>query len=448
MSIVTLTQDEAPTRYAVGLSWHDPTESASIGRWKPQRQEKYYVSIETQAREKQYATTSDSRLKGYISAAAVVANSIPMPKYLLILEAGGADFEEKESCYWLVAVENGLVLPGSDIVDTGEKIANEVESLLSIYGSDTPIFAPGNESIFGAEEFDGNDFLDGLYPDSKLKVKQFSGFGKAYIAIAIILALSATKQGYELYEKARLEAKNAATLAKKQVAPDAVDVEKIRERIREIEEKQLRAKFERFVDSGPIFQAMKTYLSLPINMNGWEFDSLIFEIDGDAIEGFYEIKSRRTHGLLSGITDNDYFQEWDVAYDRLGNSALLKKQLVFSASREIEGNIGALLRHDKETEVDIINFSQRHGLRYKLHPMGLIPLHPTTGKLAREIEITSSQLGVKSGAVDLSGDNQDQLVETINKLSTSLDEYQFVKLNVEIKFPHKWKLRLVRYAKS
>lgn len=433
---------------AAGLNWHSKSDSKAIKRWRPQRADKFYTSVDVAGKVKQLGTSADSKLKGHPSAAAIISSANKEGRFFIILSAELAGSKSGEEKYWLVGIDSGEVLPGTDIVGSAEIIGNEIDALLNIYGDQFKVYAPGNERLFDADVVKELHLIDKLLINNQSKITQFSGFTWVYIAVGLIVIFALSNQGYAVYKRVAEEARLANLKAQKAIAKNEINVEEIKEKILEIEKKEISEKLSRFDAKNQIDMTIKESLNLPVRLNGWRFTSVGFALDERATNGSLTISAIRIGGFVSGIQEATRFEDWEIKLGKVGNDATVIKTFKYVPSDELAEDYVSSFRGTVKGEYEITDFAQRNKLQYKFSKTVPLGLPPGTSKLATEAKITVSVSGYKTGDFELSGSNLMQLDNTAKMFANHKHDFQIKALNISTTYPHKWKIKAARYVKD
>ena len=231
------------------------------------------IDDELQSVGMQYGFTNEvGAIKG-ISAAYLLAKSTPNNAYIAIMPVHALGADSKR--YWVIGVDHGLVIPGTDKVVEADYVPDLINDVTGIIGvGEIPIFSPSC-----SDDFDGEyeDIPPGELFDKRLlvtieKVKRL-GFGRIYLALAVVIAMGViwSETASYLERKAALEAE--AYVPKKVGAPKR-SASEIRAEAEEFERKAIERAMMTPSHTSLIHNFLTAYYKIPLELGGWALTSL------------------------------------------------------------------------------------------------------------------------------------------------------------------------------
>tara|TARA_Y100001972_G_scaffold95005_1_gene116970 strand:+ start:25859 stop:27205 length:1347 start_codon:yes stop_codon:yes gene_type:complete len=249
---------------------------------------------------RQIGATKERNNTRHISAAYLLAKSHPNSVFFMVLPIKKA--EGKEQRYWVVGIDNGEIIVGTDKVGDKNLVLSLIEETTSIIvdssiefccsGIDPSDLGPEFVSIDPSEVFD---------TDLLLSIDRIKAVGlKKYVAAIALVAVAI--YGYTEYQE--YEAKRNALMERNKAARSYVPKKSASELRKEaylLEEQMLVEMVSKRKAYGIVSQIVKTYGLIPAEIDGWTVGVVEFDQRINGLEMVVRYRFSSTGGSLQTI---------------------------------------------------------------------------------------------------------------------------------------------------
>ena len=445
MPVVTLPAEYGVDgRLAVGLDWLDSDGSKRISKWLPGRKANYYVENSIDLKSTQYGLTDDSRLKGLPSLAALLASRHSEGDFYAVLPIDHHSSDEQ--LFWLVGIQDGQVIPGTDILGTESQITTELNTLTAMIDEGTSIFAPGYEEIFEADYTEPDFFFSGVLDYKSALVKKFFGFTILIAAVAILAVLFGGHYAYEAYEAKKL--RDAIEAAKiREAARNAEDnIKTMRENLRQLEIDHLKETMRYFNTAMVIDESVAMLRTNPVYLAGWSFSEIKMYVNKSAKNGYIELHAIREHGYVSGLKEASHFGDYTIRFEPNGDKGYVRNPLAFDPTPIDSLPSDEILFPGKyKSDYDLTDYAQRARVEVNFSKPRPLPLPAEAAKLAKQLKVTKSVANLTSTKISISGDNLATLESMRNYFADNRYMFKLQDGDIKFTYPHSWKLQVLKY---
>lgn len=249
---------------------------------------------------RQIGATKDRSNNRHISAAYLLAKSHPHSVFFMVLPL--KKVEGKEQRYWVVGIDNGEIIAGTDKVGDKNLVQSLIDETTSIIVDSSIEFCC---SGFNPEDIDPRfvalDPSTVFDTDLLLSIERIKPVGlKKYVAAIAIVAVAL--YGYSEYQE--YEAKRNALMERNRAARAYVpkkSASELRKEAYNIEEKMLVEMVSKRKVFGIVSQIVDVYAQIPAQLNGWSLGVVEFDQRINGREMIVRYRFNSSGGPLSVI---------------------------------------------------------------------------------------------------------------------------------------------------
>lgn len=306
-----------PVKLIAGLRWESVEPKGFAKAWfKASRSAKavmvHKVISDSNGADTQFGITKSRDALGDLSGAALIARSHPEDTFFAVIPVRASG--RKDVKYWLIGVDQGGIIPGTDVVADQHEISNALHEIIEYgLGDEHIILAPGCSELFeGAVD----DLSHDEYFDSKhlLHIPRLQRLGyRKYVISILVVFLCAW--GYGQYSD-YVEHRRALSVQSQK--PKTTKIKRTAEQLQEEAIRLEREMLRDFLSSNKLSQVtegVKNIVNnLPFALNGWSLSTIEVSYsessDRYLLRMYLSSSGGMTKELLSSLIQFDFIYEF------------------------------------------------------------------------------------------------------------------------------------------
>ena len=325
---------EYPKEYAVplklvsGLDWEQVPAGTFPKAWFTASSKYSGVAVHKagsgRGRRTQFGLSKSPASVGGMSAAQLVALSHPETTFYLVLPV--VSRADGPSEYWVVGVDHGEIIPGTDRVGSAEDVLRVIDSTSALMAfDDLIIYAPRNENVFGAtDHLDPEDVFEQSLFLKSIRISRL-GYRKYIVAaFALFVAISAVNTYNDYVE--RSEAVVVQQRTPKIGAPKK-SLEELQEEALSIERAMIVEMLSRRSEAAVVREIYDSFRELPIALGGWVVTTLKYEPAKSNMESAFQVYLENQGGSVADLIKRFERLGYTVKAANDGKKAIASKEL-------------------------------------------------------------------------------------------------------------------------